>query len=500
MPFTSTGWSAQTLAYWLDRLRTAVKAACELKTDAEVADYRYVLARLLLVIANDVTGIDSSLAAAFTALDPSAAFGRMLDIAGFRLGVPRLAARRSVVGGRVYGTPGVVLNGELVRANGQLWQVDAVTIGIGGYADVRARAVGTGPVEIPILGIPGWTLVDTVTGWTGFASLEAVELGRDTELDDAYLARIAAAEGVLGGTEAAIRTAIGAVSGIGVWSVTVNRTGDVVDGIPGHYCEVVATGATDLAIATALINAASGTIGFHGNTLVLVPAADAGAQSTAPAIPVRISRPQHVRSWAAITLYVTGAEAAAPGDIEAQARALLAAWAATLQPGENPTAGQAEAQIIAGLPKGCVVDVEVTLNRDGVSALTSIDILAREYARVSNEPSPAVFQSVEQGPFAPTPGHQVVIRSAGVDATVVFDGSETTRDLVVSRLVGGAPATWTAEATSNGSFRVVSVATGATANLEVRGGSTLALLVALGLPLVGGSATGADTDITTSLV
>lgn len=493
MPFTVSGWSAETLAYWLARLRAAVKAECELKTDAEVADYRYVLARLLLVIANEVTGMDASLAAAFSAMDPSAAFGRMLDIAGFRLGVRRAEAARSVLNGRVYGTPGVVLNGELVRAEDQLWQIGAVTIGVGGYADVQARAVGVGPVEIPILGVGDWDLVDQVTGWTGFASLEAVSVGRDTETDDSYLARIAAAEGVLGGTEAAIRTAIGAVSQIGVWTVTVNRTNDTSpDGIPAHYVEVVATGATDLAIALALLGSASGTAGFHGNTLVQCPPFQTGGGT----IPVRISRPEQVRCWADITLYTTGAEVTAPGDITAQAAALLAAWASTLQPGENPTAAQAEAQIVAGLPKGCVVDVEVTLNRDDVSALTGVEILAREYARVSNGPSPAIFQSVEQGPFAPTAGHQVVIRSAGVDGTAIFDGSETTRDLVVARLAAAAPATWTVEATNNGSFRVLSVATGASADLEIRAGSTLALLVELGLPLAGTTTSGANTDIT----
>ena len=467
MPFTVSGWSAETLAYWLARLRAAVKAECELKTDAEVADYRYVLARLLLVIANEVTGMDASLAATFSAMDPSAAFGRMLDIAGFRLGVPRLAAARSVLNGRVYGTPGVVLNGELVRAEDQLWQIGAVTIGVGGYADVQARAVGVGPVEVPILGVADWTLVDQVTGWTGFASLEAVSLGRETETDDLYLARIAAAEGVLGGTEAAIRTAIGAVSGIGVWTVTVNRTNDTSpDGIPAHYVEVVATGATDLAIALALLGSASGTAGFHGNTLVQCPPFQTGGGT----IPVRISRPEQVRCWADITLY------------------------------ENPTAAQAEAQIVAGLPKGCVVDVEVTLNRDDVSALTSVEILAREYARVSNGPSPAIFQSVEQGPFAPTAAHQVVIRSAGVDGTAVFDGSELTRDLVVARIAAAAPATWSVEATNNGSFRILSAATGASADLEVRAGSTLALLVELGLPLAGTTASGANTDITVGVV
>lgn len=494
MAFSNNGWTAQALAYWLDRLRAAIKDECKLKTDAEVSDYRYVLARLVLVIAREVTGIDSALAAAFTALDPSAAFGRMLDIAGWRLGVPRLAAARSVLAGRVYGTPGTALNGELVRAEGELWQITAAAvIGAGGYADVQARAVRTGPLAVPVAGIGGWALVDTVTGWTGFASLSAVAIGRDLETDDLYLPRIAAAEGVAGGTEPAIRAAISAVSAIGIWSVTVNRTGDVdANGIPGHYVEVCATGATDLAIAIALLDSASGTAGFWGNTLVQVPPFQAGAGT----IPVAISRPEPVRCYSTITLYTTGAEITAPGDIEAQAAAIVSAWAATLQPGEDPTAGQAEAQVIAGLPARCIVAVTVRLNRDNVSLLTSVEILAREYARISNTPSPAVMASVEQGPFVLTLGWQVVIRSAGVDATVIFDGSETTRDLVVARLVAGLGDTMTAAATANGSFQVASVATGVAADLEIRAGSDLGLLVALGLPLVGSTEAGADTDIT----
>lgn len=498
MTWTPDGWYSASLADWLAVLRNNTQVECGVT--AEVSDQRYILARLLLVLGNEFARTDTAFGSAYAALDPTVAFGRALDIAAYRLGLRRLGPARTVITGKAYGSPeGLVFGGQLVRdrATSAEWQISAGTVGPFGYAEVTAAAVAFGAVPAALGGgQAAWERVSTLAGWSGFESLSAVTLGREIETDAALLLRLQQAEAALGGTEAGVLTALAQVSNIGVWRAYFNRSGEVDDnGIPGHHIEVVAPGALDIDIARALRAGASGTAGFWGNTPVQLPSLQVGGTP----VDVPISRPAALRVFARCVALVTGAEIAAPADLTVRIRVLFAAWGATLQPGENPVAAEAEQAVKAGLPKGCVVKLTITFSRALAGPYTDgLEVLAREDPKISNAPSQGAIVSPFSGPYAVTPGWVLEFEAeGGIPLISNLDGTETDAAAIVARINGEGWATVRARLTGAG-FEVYRVASGSAYSIVMTVGTSVGAIVAFLLDPWQTVVFGGETDIEVS--
>lgn len=505
--FGTDKWIASSLADWLQTMRERIQKSCGVTT--QVSDQAFVLTRVVGELSDVLAGLDRGVAEALMMADPATAMGVALDVAMWRIGLRRLLPAKSQFAGRAFGVPGTLLNGELAKHNPTsiTWQVGACEIGATGTVLCSVQCAVYGPVETP-LGTSGtkdqWTRVSQTNGWTGLESLTARKLGRFLETDSEFRARGLEYLARGGGTEGAVWNAVASVSGVGAGNAQVypNRTNDYIDGIPPHYLEAVVRGGVANEIAQALIDTASATAGFHGNTFGYA----AHPQVPTEAVEIAFSRVVTRRVFARYTVKITGAENDIPGDFEGLIAALASQWGTPvalgglLKSGVNPTSSAAAAYISNGVLQGTTVDVDVEFSFDAVTWFDTLDISKREDFILSNEPFAAEAISTE-GPayVGMTNGWTLVVRVdidgvVGVDESVVFLGTEIDVGLVVARIAGYGYTDWGAAPSISGqTVRLYSTAKGADVDLIIRPATTDLLAFLLGF--TEGTYTGRDTDI-----
>lgn len=510
--FATDKWVPRSLAEWLTLLRESIQKSCGVTT--EVTDQTYVLARLVIEIGKFLSDIDRGVSESLMVADVTNAVGVALDVAMWRIGLRRLLAEKTQMGVTVYGTPGTILNGELIKniPTSTKWQLGAVVIGVTGTALATAFCTEYGPIE-PVTGENGtkdkWTLESKTNGFISVSSGVPRKLGRFTESDAEFRLR---GEGYLargGGTEGAVWNAVASVSGVGAHNAQVypNRTGDVVDGIPPHYLEAVVRNGLDNEIAQALYDTASATAGFHGNSVGYA----GNIQFPSVAVGVPFSRVETLRVFATATVIITGAEnapsVAQQPAYAAHAAAVLSQWGTpvdkggTLESGVNPTTAAASAFIVANTPVGSSINVFVIFSFDGVLYNTSLEITKRQDFVISNEPSFAQVIGTEGPVYAITNGWSLVLRVTingvpGLDQNIVFTGVETDPVGVVFRINNTAPVGIVAFEVGS-TIGIRTIAMGANVQLTVRPATTDALAFVLGI--VEGTNDGRDTDILVNL-
>lgn len=492
MPATldpSSGLVAQAAAEIFDELGASLRTSTG-RADLDVSTSS-ALGRIVWPFAERTADLQTLLAAGLYALDPEAAGGPLLSVVALLRGTRRLPASSSTCTLRVSGTAGTDMSGRTVRSQaGDVWTLAAGSvIPVAGYLDVTATAGETGPVSATLPGT--WTILETVSGWTGVLGIaSSLQLGEDEETDPDLRARLAAALSYALGTEPAIYARVAEVPGVTFLSVWPNRT-DTPDaaGIPAHSVEVIAVGGTDAAVGEAILRtipATSGFAGTFGTTSVDVVLSEDGL-----ARPVRFTRPTETRIYAEVTLDTTGATVDLPAGIEDTIRAALVEWAATQVPRQTLTSAAAQAYLAPYVPAGSVSDIEVVLSTNGSSYTSYAFPGYRAYGRISDEPSPATVLGTTGEPFAISPGWTLDLKiNGGLVASFPFAGSETTAADVVAVLAALSGAT---ASDVDGSLQIETNLTGSTRSIQIMGTSSAGLLTVLGLSA--GTTFGRDSDI-----
>ena len=504
MPFlAATGYQPLALGQWLSALRSLVTAAVP---NAEVTDQRYLLARLLLVFSEELARGDNAFAYALTqASDPVQAEGYWLRLIAWRLGVPALPATVSRGLGEVTATPGTAFTGaeEAEDATtGRRWLVGPGTVGITGIAVLPIRCAVTGPHE-PSTDPADWTIKTDLPAWTAFRATALSELGRDAEDEDALRERVLASLAEKPATEYGDVTAFMKLAdsdGVSaLLGYRTNRT-DVTDpdGIPPHYFEAVfAQGLPAEQIGQAIRATASATAGTHGNRSITI-------EGPYGPLTYNYSVNEDMRVYARVTADTEGAPGEVPADLGAQLAAGLAAWSLTLGAGEVPTAEDGEGYLrgLFAKPRP-FVDLEAEFSLDLVTWASYLTVTIRQTPRISNAPSPAQIVGVVPGPYVFAPGEILQVSTTGAPVSIIFAGTETSLDDVVSLIAGYAVADLTPDRTSDNAsatLTLTTVSTGTAAAITLGPLTDPNVVAQLGLPAVPVTVNGRNTDVTTTIL
>lgn len=501
MPFTATGYNALALAQWLEGIRAAIRTAIP---GAQVEDQRYVLARVLLVLSEELQRADNGIAHAIAMLDPSQAEGYWLRLIAWRLQIPQLAGRRSSGTGQVTATPGTVFSGSEEAedaSTGLRWQVGPGTVGVTGIANLPMRAKMDGP-NLASTDQDDWTIKTELPAWTVFAAVDITDPGRLAETEDALRERVEAAAGERPATEYGDETQFARLGSDPTQSsllgFKVNRN-DVPDenGIPPHYLEAVFSGdVTAAQVWQAMRETPSSTAGTWGNRSVT-------QQGPYGPLTYRYSLEESLRLYANVVADTVGAPGAVPVDLAAQLSAGLEAWALTLGAGNPPTAADAETYLRTLLPTPTpVVDLEVTFSLDNVTFASVIPVTIRQRPRISNQPSAAEIIGTVPGPYVFFGGEGYTLGFDGaVPVGFAFGGSETTVDDVIALFNSGGSGGIFDRTSDDATATLIirSPTVGSSSVIEV-GFSTPEPPVVLGIPGAGTFVFGFDTDITVNIL
>lgn len=499
MTFRATGYQPLPLSVWLGGLRAEIQA--RVSAEAQTTDQRYILARVLLLVSEELARADAGFFLALAQLDPQQAEGYWLSLVAARLGCPRIAGAPSRGLGRVTGTPGLEFTGaEEVRdtTTGLRWTVGPGTIGAGGSAVLPLRGLADLPQTFSLVPTD-WQIKTELAGWTGAYATELTELGREAESDSALRARVLAVRGERPATEPGVIASLLKVSGLSLLGFVTNRTGSADDnGIPGHHFEAVLNAPpAPAAVGQALYGGASATAGTYGNRSVTI-------DGPYGPLTFRYSVGVDLRIYARIIADTAGAPGKVPEDLAAQLAAGLEAWSAVLPAGTAPIASAAETDLYnlltANGAASPVTDLEVTFSLDNVSFASTVPVLLRQNPRVSNQPSAAVIVGTVPGPYVFTNADQIEIETptSGGAQIVPFTGSETTIGHVVSLLAGATIGGLAVAATSEDPSATLDLRTieaGSTQYITLGAATTANVLTALGLPAVPYTAQGANSDI-----
>lgn len=272
-------------------------------------------------------------AAVANQINPNEAGGIFLDGIWALTGGERLKATPSVIPVvNLAGVPGVLVpagSQASVGIGGAIFaSVGDVVFDAGGVASVAFQSLDVGPVGAPIGELT--QIVSGVLGWETVTNPTAAEPGLTRESDVASRARRRNTLALQGTSLAeAITSAVWDVPGVTSVGFRENRTGGplVIDGaaLVEHSIFVNVQGGTDLAIATAILEAKSGGCDYNGSVSV-----DVIEPASGQTYPVQFERPEMVDVFAKIKVRAATAGAVTPAAI----RDVVEAYAAGLITGE----------------------------------------------------------------------------------------------------------------------------------------------------------------------
>lgn len=480
----------QTATAILTEILDAVREEAEIPTALATATSN--LGKLTTPFAERESRIQSAVASLVWSLDVGSATGAQLVALNSLWGTRQIPAQPSIQPVRLIGTPSTDLSGYQVRdPDGGLWTLpDGAVIGGVGFVEVAATANETGPVA-PSAG--SWAPVTTVAGWDSVTPIGALVLGRVAETAPENRARLSSRETIApGGTLAAIYAAIDEdVTGVTHRRILDNPTGvvDAYTGNPPYSFELVIEGGEDARIAEVYARAHSGIGRLVGQTLIWYTFPEDGV-----ARPVYFTRPVTARTWAQIVVDRTGAVQPLPSTAEATLRAALPRWAATLAYGVAATSTPAEAYLAQYLPPQSYANLTVTF-ADKLSGpfLVSRDPGPRARVTVSDSPGPAEVIGSLGAPFSTGAGWQLDLSvDGGPPQSAVFPSLV---DVDLPAILAVLEPAYTGLTVSSylGRLWLYTDTVGPTAQLEILGTSTPALVAALGLAFL--TYVGSSSDI-----
>lgn len=437
----------------------------------------------------------SLLSSLTSALFPAGAAGTMLDrqltITG---ATSRIEDSHSTISVQLSGDPGIDVSNKYIRykPTGTLWRTPGLTVlDGGGLVVTTARAEEPGPVDAPAS--TDWEVVSTTDGWDAVASVDDAELGEFEEDDPTVRDRLTLTDSVGRGTEPAIYARLYEVPGVTSVVVDNNRgLAPNVNGVPGKTVESLVIGGEDEVIAEVLHETYECDSGSFGNTTVTF------TNRFDKEITIQFSRVDELQMFAEVNLTTTGAEVPLPSDYEAQVRAAVGARALLLKPGQNLTSAWFVGAIVAALPIGSVVDVEILFSPDeGGPFFSWWPVTSRQVGILQAGATPATATSLQRPEgFDVTAGWHLDLEIDGAPVSVVFAGGAALTGAQIAAEVTAALVAADSAAAASGSLnrlRITTSETGSTHSIEVVNTSTAGLLAELGGDFaVAGTLTGAD--------
>lgn len=500
MPITPEGYFVQTSAEALETYRAKARALWGDDIDTETEGE--LIPGVVRLCADEEVRLQGEIAELCRALDPLTSTGVILEANGALANMTPIAARPSSASARATGTPGTDISLRTVRytSNGSIWTTPENTvIGDDGMIDFTAESVEVGPVLAITSGPTAWEIQQPVSGWDTFALLDDATPGMLDETDAEFRARLDTAASPEA-TEWALKKAAFDLVGMPRARVLVNR-GVVTDsnGLPLKSVEMILDGATDQEAAKLLYTKVTADSGFHGNRRVTW---DGDAEIPAdPDFVGYYSRPEFRRAQVKVTLYTSGAELPLPLGYEGIVQAAIGTKAARPATGIDLTSAAWAAAVMAVLPEGSVVNVEVSFrwkSTDGWS-FPVLEVPLRERPYILAGPGPAWIEGTGIEPFDTTgdPVAPLQLRSGvGAFTTIDFDeGVHPLADVVAA--INQAQVPGVSAASRGGRLVLRSIGVGPLASLEI-GPSSGILLAALGMST--GIYTGTSTDVTVEVI
>ena len=210
--------------------------------------------QFLAVIAAAINDSNQAMISVFQGYSPYYAQGTGLSAQVKLNGLTRLTATNSSAVGVVTGVVGTIItNGVVQDAGGNLWNLPtSVTIPTGGSISVTVTAQQPGSISATVGTIN--QIYNPQVGWQTFSNTSAAVAGQATETDAALRIRQAASVATPAlAVRDAIYAAIGAVTGVGRYTVYENPTGSTdANGVPAHAIACVVEGGSVAAITSAI--------------------------------------------------------------------------------------------------------------------------------------------------------------------------------------------------------------------------------------------------------
>ena len=210
--------------------------------------------QFLAVIAAAINDSNQAMISVFQGYSPYYAQGTGLSAQVKLNGLTRLTATNSSAVGVVTGVVGTIItNGVVQDAGGNLWNLPtSVTIPTGGSISVTVTAQQPGSISATVGTIN--QIYNPQVGWQTFSNTSAAVAGQATETDAALRIRQAASVATPAlAVRDAIYAAIGAVNGVGRYTVYENPTASTdANGVPAHAIACVVEGGSVAAITSAI--------------------------------------------------------------------------------------------------------------------------------------------------------------------------------------------------------------------------------------------------------
>lgn len=465
--------------------------------------------REIQILAEQFIALQGLLAQFVDLLDPTEATGTWVDFHLALQATRRKPATRSTIAGTVYGLPGTLVGDKRVRflPNESLWRTPAgLVIGPTGITPTTLVADTAGPVSAINSGTASWTIVDVTAGWVAVESSANVNLGTNTESDEAGRLRAQRiASGVGYGTLPALYKALLEVPGVVDVGINNNR-GLLPDtnGVPGKSVECVVEGGTDEDVAYAIASTVNGTAGFFGGTTLTVTlSVELVDGSTAQLdVEVKFTRVAYID---VITRYTIafGVPGNAPANVADLAKTVGANYINGAGRGVDVVPTASGSAVTAAMPANSepVVTTLVARKGDALAGATIV-VSTRQRARINPEVQPASIESLNAEPFNFDVTWLLALEVDGIGYNVTFASTDfavvsAAETLEIANVINAQVPT--VVASSNDGLLLIETRTlGSSAALGIALGTTGDLLVELGLSL--GSVTGSDGDIEVVIV
>ena len=274
------------------------------------------------------------------------------------------------------GSGGPTGTGTAIADNTAVWRY----VGAGaGVVEVDVTADDYGPDVVAYsYNVP--TISTSVSGWEAAMFTEDADLGRNEETDTEFRARRQTLLAVSGSaTEYAILAEVLSVSGVTQAAIYVNDT-DVTDaeGVPPHGFELVVSGGTDNAVAQAIQDSKAAGIRDHGTSSGTATDTQDASVSRA------FTRPAEVDIY--VDVEVT-TDSDYPADGDAQIKAALVAFGATLSVGDDVVLSQLYEPCfdVAGVTDVTLIEIGTAPAPSGTSniSITSRQVSAWDTSQIT---------------------------------------------------------------------------------------------------------------------
>lgn len=335
--------------------------------------------------------------------DPAQAQGVLLRELGTIVGAEIPQRTRSVITGRMLGTPGTLVPAQSIvkyLPTGDLWRTfQSYTIGASGSVDVEFESQEFAAIEADAAGITSWQIQTPVNGWSSFLSTAAADVGRAAATNAETRAAIALA--ATGGAGKATYDSdvqnVASVDGVTHVALFVNReiTYDATLDLQGKEARFIVEGGRKQDLFDAIAESESTGL----NTQTTGDVQGSSTRSDGKVIDVSFSRPTDVPVLVRVTISGDLPDLA---DTTSIVYEQVEARAAEQDFGESVVPVQYVGPVILGFDENAIESctVEMRLDSGDPWVTTPLVLDQTERADISAGPRPASVISVAEDPIS----------------------------------------------------------------------------------------------------